>query len=140
MHAVEAGNIHSWHALDMLCQTIFTSALYMLHVLRSKGQEESVVCVGDSLHVLGFEVFHDGALQEGPGGVVGGHDVSLPVPGQLLQGVPTAAQPPLAVRHPVEALAICMEAVAEPPHLRHYDEVLSVKPACMRLQGEISHM
>lgn len=101
---------------------------------------ESWWCRGDSLHILGFEVLHDRALQEGPGGVVGGHDVGLPVPGQLLQGVPTAAQPPLAVRHAVKALAICMETVAEPPHLGHYDEVLSVKPACMPLQLEISHV
>lgn len=73
-------------------------------------------------------MFHDRALQEGPGSVVGGHDVGLPVPGELLQGVATATQPPLAVCHPVKALAVCVKAVAEPPDLGNNDEVLSVKP------------
>lgn len=82
-----------------------------------------------SLHVFGFQMLHDRARQEAPSSVVVGHDVGLPVPGQLLQSIAAAAQPGFAVGDPVEALAVGVKAVPEAPHLRHDDEVLPVEPA-----------
>ena len=87
------------------------------------------VKVVSSLHVLGLQVLHDRAFEEASGGVVVGHDVGLPIPGQLLQSIAAAAQPGFTVSHPVKALAICMEAITETAHLRHDDKVLPVKPA-----------
>ena len=103
------------------CTALLQIALLQTALLKKASQH--------LLHILGFEVLHDRALQEAPGSVVGGHDVGFSVPSQLLQRIPAATQPGLAVRDPVEALAVCMEAVAKAPHLRHDDEVLPVKSA-----------
>ena len=74
-------------------------------------------------------MLHDRSLQEASGSVVGGHDVGLPVPSQLLQSVATSTQPGFTVCHSVKAFAVCVEAVAKPPHLGHNDKVLPVEPA-----------